>query len=81
MTEQTLIQQIYDFCNRLLSELPYALLEGFLIPILRNKVALEDLLGFVNVRGAMNCATTNACFDNEKLSFGNGITPIMVIRG
>ena len=27
-----------------------------------------------NVRGAMNCATTNACFDNDKLSFGNGIT-------
>ena len=26
-----------------------------------------------NVRGAMNCATTNGCFDNDKVSFGNGI--------
>ena len=28
-----------------------------------------------NVRGAMNCATTNAFFVNEKLLFRNGITP------
>ena len=42
--------------------------------ILRNKFALEDLRCFMNVRGAMNCATTNTCFDNDKLSFINGIT-------
>ncbi len=40
-----------------------------LIPILSNKVALEDLRGLVNVRGAMNCATTNAFLGNGKLSF------------
>ena len=28
----------------------------------------------------MNCATTNACFDNDKLSFGNGIITIDLIR-
>ena len=28
---------------------------------------------FVNVRSAMNCATTNATSCNEKLSFRNGI--------
>ena len=27
-----------------------------------------------NVRGAINCATTNAVFDNEKLLFRNGIS-------
>ncbi len=32
---------------------------------------MSDIL---NVRGAMNCATTNAFFVNEMLSFRNGIS-------
>ena len=46
-----------------------------IIPILKKQSRIRRLIMFVNVRGAMNCATTNATSCNEELSFRNGIIP------
>ena len=47
------------------------------IPFLIDNVSLRILLVYLhllNVRGTMNCATTNGFFLNEKLFYRNGIT-------